>query len=701
MPHRLDELLIALSTAALLSLTSWLVPSSKFQLVLLVFAFLYTTFNLGITIAPKSHLVKAGILGGLATASTLSLLLTISYYLNIPSTAAIDGYALAITMVLWQIYFIRKPHPTVYQDEAPKAWTQPLILSCIGAAILLFLIFLVQALVQSGTTESIRTPWPLVPEGFIPALASLGLAGLGVALIQKQGRYAALTIATSVIVLASLAPSIYRLGYGFDGFIHRASEQVLSQTGTLTPKPPYYIGIYVWNIWVQRLSGISLRTIDIWMNIALLGMVPFALYWASKRSGAFLAVTGLIALAPLTAFIGSTPQTTAYILGFIGLGLVIGKSEHDDVGITGLLVAIWATAVHPLAGLPFLLIAVASFLLDSKLPKIGRVILSVLFLIASLLAVPTAFYVNSLHSQANIQWNPAVILNGNTYLQGLSSIFTPPTTHVALLADGASAIEFFTPWLVLLFAIIAIIKDSERRKTWLLLTLGGLGLLIVSLLLKASGEFTFLIDYERGNYADRLILIGWLIWTIPACIGFHAFMARAWRSQPVFIGLVCLLFVGWQSGQIYLAYPRHDAAVVGRGWSVGQTDFEAVRFINQDAGNEPYTVLANQSVSAAAMELYGFKRYAGDVFYYPIPTGGPLYSVFLEAVGDDPNKDLIQEAATLGQSQRVYVVLNNYWWNADVVKEKLSAISDKSQSFGNDQVIVFRFDVSNASNASK
>ena len=83
----------------------------------------------------------------------------------------------------------------------------------------------------------------------------------------------------------------------------------------------------------------------------------------------------------------------------------------------------------------------------------------------------------------------------------------------------------------------------------------------------------------------------------------------------------------------YNALPRHDALVTGRGWSTGAADQEAVKLIEYDADGKPYTVLANQSVSAAAVDLLGFKRYSttndGDVFFYPIPTGGPLYETFL------------------------------------------------------------------------
>ena len=49
-------------------------------------------------------------------------------------------------------------------------------------------------------------------------------------------------------------------------------------------------------------------------------------------------------------------------------------------------------------------------------------------------------------------------------------------------------------------------------------------------------------------------------------------------------------------------------------------------------GVSPYIVLANQSVSAAALLRFGFHTYYGAQFYYAIPTGAPLYQSYLDMV---------------------------------------------------------------------
>ena len=139
----------------------------------------------------------------------------------------------------------------------------------------------------------------------------------------------------------------------------------------------------------------------------------------------------------------------------------------------------------------------------------------------------------------------------------------------------------------------------------------------------------------------------------------------------------------------YNALPRHDALLIGHGWSVSASDIEAVRFIHNDAGSIPYVVLANQSVSAAAVSELGFKRYAGDIFFYPIPTGGPLYTIFLDIANAKRIQDNVQDAAKLAEAKIVYVVIDDYWWNAESVNDALSIEASDQWTIGS--VKIFKF----------
>lgn len=226
----------------------------------------------------------------------------------------------------------------------------------------------------------------------------------------------------------------------------------------------------------------------------------------------------------------------------------------------------------------------------------------------------------------------------------------------------------------------------------------GLGMVVAGFVLQTSGDFTFLIDYERGNYADRLFLVAALFLLPPALETAGDLLIRLTRKPLTNFAAGLLFLAAWSGAGTYLALPRHDATIVGHGWSVSQADFEAVRWVDQNADGKTYTVLADQSVSAAAVATFGFKRYVKDptsgeqIFYYPIPTGGSLYAIFLRAAGDEPTRETIREATKLGQTDIVYLVLDDYWWNADDVADKLSAVADQTFTIENGKTRVYRFD---------
>jgi hypothetical protein len=247
--------------------------------------------------------------------------------------------------------------------------------------------------------------------------------------------------------------------------------------------------------------------------------------------------------------------------------------------------------------------------------------------------------------------------------------------------------------IMFLASIFAIWKNRDDRRESIILFSSATLVVIAGLVLQAAGEFPFLIDYERGNYADRLFVIASLILLIPALGGLSRALARIPRLGLAPALLLLALIPAGISANAYTSLPRHDAANVSRGWSVGRADIEAARWIDRDATGSPYTVLANQSVSAAAVQELGFKRYAGEVFFYPIPTGGPLYQKFLDIMDINSNIDPVREAARLGQTKLVYVVLNDYWWDASKVAEHLSAMADRQESFRDNRVRVYRFEI--------
>lgn len=658
------RLLGLLPAAALILLALFEIEGTAIRLII-VFSLIHQALLFGKCQAPLEHPVVKFVLGAAFFLAIQSLAQAAWYYgggsLGWLSDALSAAFAtLAITFIPARSV---KPEDETGKIPISRLWSVSTILIALfaGAYILL-------GAYRASTELAIRTPWPLLPPGTLLAFGLIIGSGLLAAWQTKRAWITALISGIGIFSLSAIPALVYRLGYGFDGFLHRASQNIILQTGTLEPKPLYYIGQYVLTTWLSRFWDLPLNAIDVWLVPSASIFLALAAYLALR--GRASSLVGLSLLAPLAAFVTTTPQSFAYILGFTALGLAIAAQEGRLGAWLPIILGAWALIVHPLAGLPFLLITAAVLVI--RLPYLSWPLVG-----ASALSVPFAFLATGLNRQSEINWTSFV------------STFLPNANHAALWPDWASLVIFFIPIALLALSIVAILRDAERRQLWLALLSGSVTLIVAGCILKAAGDFAFLIDYERGNYADRLFIVAALFALLPAMRGLGAVL------RPSI--LLAIALMAWGSANVYAALPRHDAAATSRGWSVSLADFEAVRWIEQDANNQAYTVLANQSVSAAAVQSFGFKRYVKspegeDVFYYPIPTGGELYQLYLQAVGKETDIQSIREAARLGQSNLVYVVLNEYWWDAERVGENLSAIANAEQTISNGRARVFRFE---------
>lgn len=558
-------------------------------------------------------------------------------------------------------------------------------------------IFVLSHARDAATKLAIRTPWAILPPGTILALLFI-VSGLWLFVWWKRSStHAWIVSSLFFLTLALITVLVYPLGFGFDGFLHRESERLLFATGTLHPKPLYYIGQYTLVTWLARTLNLSVQTIDAFLLTGIIPLVTATL--ALRRSrwiGAY--ILALVLLVPLRPWITTTPQSLAYLVGLSGL-LLASTSSATVHRWPALILGAWSVAIHPLAGLPLLGgIILTLWCSELALHRIARSIGAFIITLGIALIVPLAFVLNS-HAGTQVTWHLQQIASLE-WLRALRDLFLSPALRISLFADWANFVEFLTPLLLTLLAVVGSIHtrhaahatespdETSTASSWL--AAAGLLTIFVAWLMQQAATFAFLIDYERQDYTARLILVGQLLLIPAALAGFVLMWERVKRGPALVLYSLLVFAMAWQAARIYRALPYHDATHIEHGWNVSAADKEAVRWIDRDAGGEPYTVLADQSVSAAAISELGFKRYAGDVFFYPVPTGGPLYQVFLRATSNDVTGDDLRKASALGQSKRVYVVLNSYWWQADDVADHLSHLMGEGRAFGQGDVRVYR-----------
>jgi hypothetical protein len=182
---------------------------------------------------------------------------------------------------------------------------------------------------------------------------------------------------------------------------------------------------------------------------------------------------------------------------------------------------------------------------------------------------------------------------------------------------------------------------------------------------------------------------------IPACL-----LALDYINTKITRASKLELISGWLlisiilTCSLYLSYPRLDAYHNSRGFSISSSDQQAVRLIDQQT-KQKYIVLANQQTSVAALKELGFDNYlqtsSGEIFFYPIPTGGQLYQYYLEMVNKKPDQNIMRSAMSLAGVQESYFVINKYWTfsNRIIAEAKLQA--NNFWIINNGEIYIFQY----------
>lgn len=679
--------------AVALSGLSIALPAS-YALAVQAFIGLYLLGRIAACARETMQPVSNGLLWVGATLGVLSLAQTAWYYTGASLGRTSDALALCVAFIVGRVITANSHTQNASRESSSATSNLQKILPILSIACMTLLCVAIYTVAQQGATlDAIRTPWSRLPLAITLFVLLVSLCGV----IATRTSLWAAAMAASSSALGLITSLVYPLGYGFDGFLHIASQRVLIATGTLVPRPPYYIGQYVLSTWLARLSGASLESLGPWILVGATTLCAAACARAfTKTAYAPWIPLGFFIVAPLSLWIALTPQSLAFIVGLTALitAYAYTKSHasptHDlSLAISSVVFALWAIAIHPLGGLPLAAGVGIIFLWTLPIPRWLQHSLSVIGAVCAAVCIPAAFYLLS-RTSATAQWH-GFSLNITPLGDAIRSAWFEPMRFSGWADWAATSRTLSIFWSI--GALIAAWKPSKTHPALRYVALAGCATLVVSALLTSSFTVQSVIAYEQADYVKRIGIAGWLL-LIPMLLLGHTQLMQRVRSlaSPIAISFICVL-VAIGCGRVYRAYPYHDASRIEHGWNVSRDDMEAVRWIDANADGETYTVLANQAVSAAAIEAYGFARYTPEnVFYYPIPTGGALYEVFLRAASLQATAQDIRDAAHLGASRRVYVVVNNYWWDASSVQTLLETHADEvhETSHGAERIYVFR-----------
>lgn len=544
-------------------------------------------------------------------------------------------------------------------------------------------------LVTHQTSAGIISPWQILPKSFF-LVYLLSTLLLVVNIVQKK-KYALALVIVHYFLSFSVALIIYKIGFGFDPFVHRATMDVINKTGSVDPKPFYYLGQYAFIIILHKIFFIKIEILDK-LLVPLLSSIyiPIFLFkllkqWFQDSAKVNLLILALLIL-PFSFFTMTTPQSLAYFLLLLVIILGLNCCSMSDILLMSLL-TFTALLIQPIAGIPALFLTILTVIFHSDNKKLKKY-LYITFSILGSLAIPAALILSGKMNGSGKIFN----LSNIKEIFDFVALHNPGSENVILNFVYLIIFNFkFVLLALIVTGLISVWRHRAECKVFLVYLISAISFYISYFLTKLL-NFDSLIDYERSNYTDRILTIS-VFFMLPFIItALYTIISNISESNKATKRIFSLFFVLLISTSLFASYPRLDNYHNSHGYSVGVHDLEAVTWIEENKTNEDYIVLANQQVSAGALYEYGFaKYYQGNIFYYPIPTGGEMYQNYLAMVYHGANKDKMNDAMNLAGVNEAYFVLNKYWWAFPKILDEAKSSADDWWMFGEGDVFVFKY----------
>lgn len=536
--------------------------------------------------------------------------------------------------------------------------------------------------ISARTTLATSSLWEIVDNRILASFFLSSLAVLYLGATSRRGVLALVAQGLHLLFILALVVILFPLGFGFDPFVHQATESHILDKGFILPKTPYYAGYYALVAFFSRLLFIGHEWVDrLMVPLAAAALLPLGCWVAFAKKRFSLLALPLLLAAPFGMFVNSTPQSLASLLLLLVI-LLAASPLRKRLGRRAFLLALLVTAggalaIHPIAGIPALVV-VATFW-PRRIPHPALLlpmaaVLPALFIIHGALTGASALS-PAWHNPLAGLWPQVadrfLFLENGAYLFGLNAALI-----VLLLAAAA--------FLLRLPALVALAKRCWAAFAVIL----GSGLLTLWLV-----NFSSIISYERSGFGQRIVAMAFYA-LLPAALGSALFLWRAARGRALMVPLLLVAaFLG--SAAFYSSFPHTDRFQTSRLYSLSAADLAAVDLIEADAAGAPYAVLANQITSAGALQRFGFSRFfdttQGQLYSYPIPTSSPLYELYLEMAEGQPSPATVQKARDLMDTDNIYMIFNSYWTNFEAQIQKIAQLASETFVVEDGAAWVFKF----------
>ena len=452
------------------------------------------------------------------------------------------------------------------------------------------------------------------------------------------------------------------------------------------PKNPYYIGQYSLIIFLEKFFAISIDFSNKLLTPFLAALlIPYFSFkflknWINDNKTKILLpiVIILSLIVGFSPFIVSTPQNLAYLFLFASVIYNLNR----QVLPFGLLSALATFFIHPIAGIPAIIFSLF-FIANKYIKKSVYKKLASYLTYASLLVFP----IISLIIATNALFDFNVKIN-------IYNIFWPVRESFNLNFVYFLANNYYLILIVLILFFIYKYRKDEKLKA-LHTNIKFSLILLLSAFISYFLNHSALIDYEQGDYSKRLITIA-LIFILPLFLFILYKLIEKINNTEKIIKYPFLVFLSLLiTISLYLSYPRFDNYHNSRAYSISNYDLKAVEKVDTIA-LQNYIVLANQQVSVAALSKKGFHRNyyksdLGNLYFYSIPTGGPLYQFYLDMVYEEANRETMLKAMKLANVSEAFFIINDYWWASERIINEALLSSDNHYIIDEGKVYIFHY----------
>ncbi len=642
----------------------------------------------------RLHLAKSWLWTLWTWFALLGTFLSILYY----ATGLWNWVVVLGVLLVAGLAFISRP---LTQISLPKL-TQPDWLW--GASVLMLQGVLLLTLYTHRTYGVLNSPWRVLPWWFFGVYFLTTLVTLVAPWFVRSRALSYLINTTHLLTTFGVTVIMYPLGFGFDGFIHRATEDWIATHGFILPKQPIYIGQYTLVVWLSKITSLSVQVIDTWLVPTLATLTLPALFyrlftkvWEFPVALAF----NLTWLYPSLYFLWlglTTPHNFLVLIITLTVAAILEWQKGLVSALVPFSLGVLGAFTHIMLGAPLLLFIVTA-ILGHQWSRKTQALMLVTYTIAALFTVPALFTIYLLLK--GLPWPE--LINPFTKLKHFLDLYNLPfwyNPHAPRLWNYFYKLEWVFAPLVAGLALIGWWLEPQKKFGRWLFPITTFAFVGAAFLLRTWIVFPDVHSFEQGDYPLRLLRAS-MIWILPwagAGIGSLYFAIKKTKfATPIFVtALVCAttsLTIAF-----YFSYPQHNKKVNFSGFNVTSADIKAVRWIDADNNhtkNIDYIVLANPVVGVAALSEFSFAKYfdtpLGQYSYYSIPSGSPLFTLYTD-MWRHPNTSTMHTAMNLFGVNKAYFIINSYWTNYNQIVAAAKNTTDHWVSIEGGQIHVFKYE---------